>query len=913
MRCSWLDARWWTWLLAGALATTARAQDPGLAPRVHVAALAADPRALRELCPGPQLGDVIDALLADRTLADWARSRALADLFASRREAIEALWQSAPSKRCARAELFGRLDPPFLLARHRCGERADTECAAWFAAPAECWDEAMRRVDDEPLRSSAAALQRSAARGAIARPDAAIERLRLVRGTAEEMAMVSLSGTGTHGVCPFAIAGLLTDPDPVVRVRAMVVLRQSLGLPVLDWLAKALDDDPAPGVRPRAAPTPVCDAMLGPLLAAIARGDPRAWRRNVDATHLSPAGRRRLARAWVTAALHAPTDQLGDSEAGRLFVLAAQADPDDIAALLAVAASTPDPRIARRAIGAVVLAMSLEDLGTRAATAMAPLLCALLDHADDAVRTDALRIARTVLDAHPACELRERLATLARAAMTPDGRTVDVELRASDLDDSRQPGSPRTFAAGLVFVAAVAGDARLFPPLLAELQRLQADGDLDSAHREFVLQCLAALAPRLDAAAARKLHATLAPEYLAAAAAAEEAGSFTKVVESTLAIALCRLFWSVPDDLLCWYDRLLAPEHEALRVAPSLGEMAVDASLPEARLVRVLSPERLTADWRAGPPLQPDAIRQLARYWPAQRQQILDWQRRGRLPRGLVAAVASTAACDAVPGPAGPVRLDLGTLAELLPESTDDAHAWEGIYCHAIACAAAADPARDVAALRTLAAAAQPPVAMCAAGRALSFGQAGRAIAVDAIARLVAVAEIDVVKAATDLAIENGIAVDALHTAVARLRACGSGDSWAQVLADAVELRFFGLDPLATRSGRPVEAIACAGIEVDLETLRRVVDGRGRSELPQLTPACSATTHVRALRLAAEIEPWSRPLESLVVAATTHDDPRVRRAAYLALKTRDRELWPCAWLVCETELDPDATVRAVGR
>jgi hypothetical protein len=37
-----------------------------------------------------------------------------------------------------------------------------------------------------------------------------------------------------------------------------------------------------------------------------------------------------------------------------------------------------------------------------------------------------------------------------------------------------------------------------------------------------------------------------------------------------------------------------------------------------------------------------------------------------------------------------------------------------------------------------------------------------------------------------------------------------------------------------------------------------------------------------------------------------------RRSAYAALATRDRELWPCAWLVCEAELDPAPEVRAVA-
>jgi hypothetical protein len=48
-----------------------------------------------------------------------------------------------------------------------------------------------------------------------------------------------------------------------------------------------------------------------------------------------------------------------------------------------------------------------------------------------------------------------------------------------------------------------------------------------------------------------------------------------------------------------------------------------------------------------------------------------------------------------------------------------------------------------------------------------------------------------------------------------------------------------------------------------------------------------------------------------VVWHTTHADPRVRRAAYLALRSRDPELWECAALVHEAASDPDPAVRAV--
>jgi hypothetical protein len=154
---------------------------------------------------------------------------------------------------------------------------------------------------------------------------------------------------------------------------------------------------------------------------------------------------------------------------------------------------------------------------------------------------------------------------------------------------------------------------------------------------------------------------------------------------------------------------------------------------------------------------------------------------------------------------------------------------------------------------------------------------------------------------------------DGLQAAMARLRA--SRDWHAGVLADAAGLRFFGWSPATMKSQHVADAIAAAYIDVDALTLSDALrNGMPlHLALPRLFSNCSPITMASGLEVAAAIPVWSAEFEAHVTGATQHVDPRVRRAAYLALKSRDCSLFPCAWLVCEAASDPDPAVRDVAR
>src|SRR5205823_3764166 len=133
------------------------------------------------------------------------------------------------------------------------------------------------------------------------------------------------------------------------------------------------------------------------------------------------------------------------------------------------------------------------------------------------------------------------------------------------------------------------------------------------------------------------------------------------------------------------------------------------------------------------------------------------------------------------------------------------------------------------------------------------------------------------------------------------------------MVADAVELRFSGLDPLAMRGGDPAWRMGLPQTDVDLDTLRRLLPDYRSASTAALLTLCSPATTVSALHPAGDEPLWHGGLEQRVMYATVHDDHRIRAAAYAALKTRDPELWECAWLVCEARFDPDASVRSAAR
>lgn len=68
---------------------------------------------------------------------------------------------------------------------------------------------------------------------------------------------------------------------------------------------------------------------------------------------------------------------------------------------------------------------------------------------------------------------------------------------------------------------------------------------------------------------------------------------------------------------------------------------------------------------------------------------------------------------------------------------------------------------------------------------------------------------------------------------------------------------------------------------------------------------------IRALQLCRTIPVWSPELEARILCESTNEDVAIRTAAYRTLATRDRKIWPCAWVVHEVAFDPAPSVRAL--
>ncbi len=72
-----------------------------------------------------------------------------------------------------------------------------------------------------------------------------------------------------------------------------------------------------------------------------------------------------------------------------------------------------------------------------------------------------------------------------------------------------------------------------------------------------------------------------------------------------------------------------------------------------------------------------------------------------------------------------------------------------------------------------------------------------------------------------------------------------------------------------------------------------------------------AKQRIQALQLCHDILVWSPELEARIVIESSNEQVAVRTAAYRALATRDRAIWPCGWLVYEVMFDPAESLRAL--
>lgn len=156
-------------------------------------------------------------------------------------------------------------------------------------------------------------------------------------------------------------------------------------------------------------------------------------------------------------------------------------------------------------------------------------------------------------------------------------------------------------------------------------------------------------------------------------------------------------------------------------------------------------------------------------------------------------------------------------------------------------------------------------------------------------------------------------AAAALGVDTPSVRALASRDPAGGPGAAACALRWLGLGPESLPLALRTEAVALSRHDLDEASFERLFAGRIDTNNLRLLTHGSSITRCTALLAVAEMPDWRPEIESLVVAATADDDPRVRLAAYGALATRDQARCVGAWLRHARVFDPDPAVRAGAR
>lgn len=877
------------------------------------------------------IGAIVDALASLRgRLADPQWPIAFS-LVTQREHEVEALWRDEPDRRRARAAIFAHAlqNWAWRYRRAKDAERADIQEVARFLDPLRHYPkQGGPRAEHESQLAAEIVLQRITVATILAAPNPFAEQLRSDEGDWSSLLRVR---TIQDGACsPFHLIAVLGDPEPRIRARAAAVLRLMLGLDLPPWLVDLLERDPAPAAKRFAAQWirrggPLTDAQVDQVVELLAKNDPTRSLPPIDnVTGLGAAARSRLASAMISKGLRIPADPetgtraedgqggpgrgegrdgIGSRNAAWWFGRAAALGPTQYQRVLVLAASVGKADVARRIVDGLVeySEMPHTDLpGARAA------FLALLDHPAADVVAGAGTLAARWLAMHDEPAVRSSLGDLALTALGKEATTVAFGrwTGPDSCNGIALYGPPATPGATLVHAAAEAGDARLVAPLLAELQRLPASPD--TSHRWFVLECLGALAPLTDGDQARALRELLGTRPKKRLPIEDR----TDQLERTI---LFGLYPSVPADLLPSYLPLQADEFQARRFVSCLDRAAdhvseerakmllttADGRYFEASLLWLRVPDLLVARWRAGGEDRERAVRTLGSVWRSHPERIVALVAAGQLPREFAAASLPE------------VGMPLSQFVQVLPRGEVEAAAWSGRFAKAIESATADAVDADVTALRTLASAEVAEVARAAAHRAAKLGAVGQEIARDTFARLSVDPDANASAAALELAVEDGIEFPALADVVARLRR--SGNWFSRMVADAAALRFLGADPGRFPSKCPADALVLAGVDVDTATLRKVFGDDVWYQLQILLQGATATTLVSGLEIAQGLPWWGQAIEKSVMSCTSHADPRVRRAAYEALRSRDAGVWACALLVHEASLDPDATVRECAR
>lgn len=879
-----------------------------------------DPKHLGEVLRrrGMPMAELFDTVVPIRTrLSEHAR-RALRAHLRERRTEVHDLWRQEPARRRAREEVFAWCEVPWVEwhARGTPEEKGEIESVARFVDPETLF--ARLRAKTKSLRLSATVLSRIAVRAAREQPHPITHAL--LRLDRDDPGTWSAIGYGERPGRAFAALPLLTHKDPRMRARGAVVVRSQLKVRGPEWLLSIAAADPNAGVRLAAMRLPLraggrVDRDAAALLAAIDRDTTPGFMPNHS---FSPQVRADLFQALVAAGrrdLAKPRARLLHGVGVSVwFQIAAGLGAGEATELIALAATTNDPVVALH------LLLAAQAPGMAPDAKCAGVLAALLDHADQGVAAAAAQLIDRLLRHHSLPDLETRICERAMAAV---GRIGSFQAHWPTSGGCTWPANgvarPAGRDASVLLTAARHCQMPLLERLLDELLQptpqpehppgipwpagpvTLVDGRM---HRCFVLDCLELLAPRATADQARRIHALLAPGY------SKPTNGQDPVSQASSAV-LHALYAAVPDDLLRWYEPLLADDETRGRIAAALAR-DVDA-VPTERLRAFLTvtshprhshplllahcPDLLLADWLAGGDRRQRAIAHCGVLVGLDAPRLLALVESGTLPREMVAA-----ACGS------PFRpCDLIFLAGVLPRSAEAGELWQEQFVRAIGGAPSAARDVDLASLARLATCAVSEVALAAARRAAGLGNEGKEITREVLTRLLDDTNDDVVINALLVAAGTGVDTPNRPSAVARLRR--AAHRLAATAADTADLRFASLDP--TRCSWL--SIQYAQSDVSVDTMRARLDGDAPTKLRSLLGSCTAVTAANALLLVGALDVWDAELEHDVLERTLDDDPNVRRAAYEALATRDPDVWPCALLVHEAALDPDPRVQAVAQ
>lgn len=929
--------------LACVLAGTGDAQTE--AARVAAIVRTGDSQGLQHLREQRlSIGGLIDGLLAARPGMDDGRwSLKAGTLLRDRDQDLAQCWREQPGRRSPAAELFAVAWPADWVTLHRQAapaERADIEAVVALLATDLHRFEPALRSDDADQRASAERLTRIVAVAVRSRPlPSEVAALQQRDGDFDLPRRQEFDA--------FTLAPLLTSSDRMVRARAAAMLRHFPAggsfaarqrLPLPSGLRQALAADKARAMRELACSADHLQEADLPLLIEAMTREPEQplLQAPLDTAAWSTDARLKFAKAMIETGLGLLARPQRDDRdrlwlrAREWFHLARGLGRPAQQLLLANAVALADPDAAGCLLDPLIR-YGFDPLLPGQRATMAPLVLALLD--DD--RLPVATVAANLLEVERDPLLVAKVGAMARAALA---------------------SAPNGTAAILLAAAARAGDATLLPPLLERMR----GGDTARAQakpidRQLLLKCLVALAPAADEQQALQLlqclrHRARLPPY------GNRARFATRPPDGLLeALILLGIYPRIPDEHCAWYEQhlpaLAQPRDEDARDISCSGDVrrrylephddrsegtreeSIELelaefqpvwfeSLSEERVRRLLErgdicrptcpllylrvPDLLAAAFAGDARHREAAVRVLAAGLDDHADAVQRLREQGLLPEPLVIMAALEAA-------------DWRTTARLLPTEPPLAYESQKV-ADRLAWDEQPSTAAELPLLRRLCAWSPADISIPAAWRAAALGAEGRELCRSTLARIFAADDAEAAVRALEVAVRLDLRLPQLQTRMAAL--AGQPEPHAQgAVIDGARLRFLDLHPRDLQRDTGIESLLLARHDADPATLRQLIAADAPRRLRQLLGSRpdrllegrTVATMSSALQLTGELPVWEAVLEDAVVQATTDPRPEVRRAAYLALSTRDPELWSCAWLVHEAVFDTDPAVRAAAR